>query len=216
MLHALTSSDDLNAGGRPAVPDSSFVAPGAHLIGDVRLGERVSIWFNTVCRADADRITIGDGSNVQDLSMLHCDPGVPLSIGRGVVIGHKALVHGCTIEDDCLIGMGAIVMNKARIGRGSIIGAGAVVLEGFSCEPYSLVVGSPAKVKKVYDASILDRIRKNADSYARRAEYYRASMQTRCVAAGEHKQRPATLLGLCAIAVGVTISVLGVLRRAAT
>ena len=142
--------------------------------------------------------------------MLHCDPGVPLIIGEGVVVGHKALIHGCTIEDDVLIGMGSIVMNKAHIGRGSIVGAGAVVLEGFACEPYSLVVGSPAKVKKVYDGSIVERIRKNARSYQERSKYYQQSMQTT-----ESRPQHNWPLIVGAALAGAAAGAFGVLRRSA-
>eukprot|EP00656_Telonema_subtile_P035971 TRINITY_DN39935_c0_g1_i1.p1 TRINITY_DN39935_c0_g1~~TRINITY_DN39935_c0_g1_i1.p1 ORF type:complete len:231 (+),score=38.09 TRINITY_DN39935_c0_g1_i1:155-847(+) len=176
---ALPLADSNNRGGAPAVPGSAWVAPGATLIGGVSLGEGSSVWFGCVLRADADCISVGAGSNIQDLTMVHCDPGKPLRIGDRVTVGHKALLHGCTIEDDCLIGMGAIIMNDAHIGTGSIVGAGAVVLEGFACPSYSLVVGSPAKLKKSYSNDIsnhLNRIRTNAASYQARAQYYKQNL----------------------------------------
>lgn len=115
--------------------------------GDVAIGEEVNIWHYAVVRADEDRITIGDRTNVQDGAVLHMDEGWPLAIGSGVTIGHRAVVHGCTIEDDVLVGMGAIVMNGAHVGAGSIIAAGAVITSGSEIPPDSLVMGVPAKVR---------------------------------------------------------------------
>ena len=120
-----------------------------------------------------ENISIGDESNIQDLSMGHADPGFPLIVGYRVTIGHHCVVHGCRIEDDCLIGMGAIIMNGVRIGRGSIIGAGAVLLEGMEVPEFSMVVGSPAKVRKTYDESILENIRESAQIYVKRSISYR-------------------------------------------
>ena len=118
-------------------------------------------------------ISIGDESNIQDLSMGHADPGFPLIVGNRVTIGHHCVVHGCRIEDDCLIGMGAIIMNGVRIGRGSIIGAGAVLLEEMEVPEFSMVIGSPAKVRKTYDESILENIRESAQIYVKRSISYR-------------------------------------------
>ena len=120
-----------------------------------------------------ENITIGDESNIQDLSMGHADPGFPLVVGNRVTIGHNCVVHGCRIEDDCLIGMGAIIMNGVKIGRGSIIGAGSVLLEGMEVPDFSMVVGSPAMVKKTYDESILDNIRESAKIYVKRSISYK-------------------------------------------
>tara|TARA_B100000945_G_scaffold320716_1_gene331727 strand:+ start:2845 stop:3282 length:438 start_codon:yes stop_codon:yes gene_type:complete len=139
----------------------------------VKIGAKSSVWFNSVLRGDMEKITIGDESNIQDLSVGHADPGYPLVVGNRVTVGHNCIVHGCLIEDDCLIGMGAIIMNGVRIGRGSIIGAGAVLLEGMEFPEFSMVVGSPAKVKKIYDDSILESIRKSAKIYVKRAISYR-------------------------------------------
>ena len=157
----------------PEIKDTSFVAPNASLIGRVKIGENSSVWFNTVLRGDMETITIGNESNIQDLSMGHADPGFPLLLGNRVTIGHHCVLHGCKIEDDCLIGMGAILMNGVRIGRGSIIGAGAVLLEGMEIPEFSMVIGSPAKIKKTYDESILDNIRKSAKIYVKRSISYR-------------------------------------------
>ena len=157
----------------PEIKETSFVAPNASLIGRVKIGENSSVWFNTVLRGDMETITIGNESNIQDLSMGHADPGFPLVLGNRVTIGHHCVLHGCKIGDDCLIGMGAIVMNGVRIGRGSIIGAGAVLLEGMEIPEFSMVIGSPAKIKKTYDESILDNIRKSAEIYVKRSISYR-------------------------------------------
>ena len=120
-----------------------------------------------------ENISIGDESNIQDLSMGHADPGFPLIVGNRVTIGHHCVVHGCRIKDDCLIGMGAIIMNGVKIGRGSIIGAGAVLLEGMEVPEFSMVVGSPANVRKTYDESILENIRESAQIYVKRSISYR-------------------------------------------
>ena len=157
----------------PQIKETSFIAPNAYLIGRVKIGENSSVWFNTVLRGDMEDISIGDESNIQDLSMGHADPGFPLVVGNRVTIGHHCVVHGCRIEDDCLIGMGAIIMNGAKIGRGSIIGAGAVLLEEMEVPEFSMVVGSPAKVRKTYDESILENIRESAQIYVKRSISYR-------------------------------------------
>lgn len=135
----------------PQLHPSVFIAPTAQIIGNVYIGENSSVWFQTVIRGDLDKITIGERTNIQDLCMCHTDETIPLKIGNGVTIGHRCIVHGCTIEDDCLIGMGAIVMNRAVIGRGSVVAAGTVVLENTTVPPYSLVAGSPGKIKKTYE-----------------------------------------------------------------
>jgi carbonic anhydrase/acetyltransferase-like protein (isoleucine patch superfamily) len=125
---------------------TAYVHPGAHVIGDVTLGARVSVWPTAVLRGDNDAIVIGEDCNVQDGTIVHVDPGLPCTIGRRVAIGHRAIVHGATIADDCLIGMGAILLNRVVVGSGSIVGAGAVCREGMEIPPNSLVVGVPAKV----------------------------------------------------------------------
>ena len=157
----------------PEIKETSFIASNASLIGRVKIGENSSVWFNTVLRGDMEYINIGNESNIQDLSMGHADPGFPLVVGNRVTIGHHCVVHGCRIEDDCLIGMGAIIMNGAKIGRGSIIGAGAVLLEEMEVPEFSMVVGSPAKVRKTYDESILENIRESAQIYVKRSISYR-------------------------------------------
>ena len=150
---------------RPSVPESAWVAPNATLVGDVRLAPRVSVWYQVVIRADGDSITIGGSTNIQDGSVLHTDPGYPISIGAGVSVGHRAVLHGCQVEDDVLVGMGAIVMNGARVGRGSIVGAGSVILEGAEIPPRSLVVGSPGRVRRALHEDEVEHIRTNAVTF---------------------------------------------------
>jgi carbonic anhydrase/acetyltransferase-like protein (isoleucine patch superfamily) len=132
----------------PQVDEAAYVAPTAVLAGDVSLAEGASVWYGAVVRADMAAISLGAGSNLQDNAVIHADPGFPVSIGSGVSIGHLAMLHGCVVEDDCLIGMSSVVMNGARIGRGSIVGAGAVVVEGQQIPPGSLVAGVPARVRR--------------------------------------------------------------------
>jgi len=156
----------------PEIHESVFLAPDSAVIGNVKIGKNSSVWFKTVLRGDADSIYIGEESNIQDLSLGHTDPGKPLFVGNRVTVGHRCILHGCHIEDECLIGMGAILMNDVRVGQGSIIGAGAVLLEGMSVPPFSLVVGSPATVKKTYAAEVLEGICRSAQSYAERAQLY--------------------------------------------
>ena len=128
------------------IDPTAFIAPGAIVLGDVWLGAESSVWYNAVIRGDVDRIAIGEQTNIQDLTMIHADPGIPCTVGNRVTVGHRVILHGCTIEDDCLIGMGAILLNGVRVGRGSIVGAGALLLENMEVAPGSLVVGVPARV----------------------------------------------------------------------
>ncbi|TNF34981.1 MAG: gamma carbonic anhydrase family protein [Gammaproteobacteria bacterium] len=125
-----------------------YIAPNASVIGSVRIGHQASIWFNAVLRADQDVITIGDDCNVQDAAVLHVDPGFPLTLGKGVTIGHKAMVHGCTIGDYSLVGINAVVLNGARIGKYCVIGANALVTEGMEVPDGSVVMGTPGKIRK--------------------------------------------------------------------
>lgn len=159
-------------GRRPAVAESAYIDPSAQVIGDVTIGERVSVWPNVSIRGDVNRIQIGDDSNVQDCSALHVDDDQPLTIGSGVVIGHAAIVHGCTVEDDCLIAMGSTILNGARIGRGSIVAAGALVVEGADIPPGSVVMGVPGKVRRQTTEEDLEAIRENAQSYVRLSREY--------------------------------------------
>jgi carbonic anhydrase/acetyltransferase-like protein (isoleucine patch superfamily) len=142
-------------GRHPQVPASAYVDDSAQLIGDVRLGERASVWFNCVLRGDINEITIGDDSNVQDCSVLHVQGDIPLRIGARVTLGHNVTVHACTLEDRVLIGMGAVVLDRARVGEGSIVAAGAVVKMDTVVPPGSLVAGVPARVvRQLTDADL--------------------------------------------------------------
>ena len=153
---------------------SAFIHPRAFVCGAVTLGARVSVWPFAVVRADTDEIAIGDDSNVQDGCVIHVDRGVPVRIGARVALGHRAIVHGATIEDDCLIGMGATVLNHARIGRGSIVGAGAVVREGQDVPPHSLVVGVPGRVVRETTPEERERIRRTVQAYVELQARHRA------------------------------------------
>jgi carbonic anhydrase/acetyltransferase-like protein (isoleucine patch superfamily) len=149
-----------------------FIAENATVIGRVRVARDVSIWFGTVVRGDNDWIEIGEGSNVQDNSMLHTDPGKVLSIGRNCTIGHKVILHGCTIEDDCLIGMGAIIMNDAIIRKGSVVGAGAVITEGKEFPANSMIIGAPAKALREVKPEMHAGIARATTSYANKIPVY--------------------------------------------
>jgi carbonic anhydrase/acetyltransferase-like protein (isoleucine patch superfamily) len=160
----------------PQVAQSAWVAPGAHVIGDIHLAEESSVWYGAVLRGDTEPIRIGARTNVQDGCVLHADPGYPAIIGEGCVVGHNAVVHGCEIEDDCLVGMGCTILNGAKIGAGSIVAAGAVVPEGREFPPRSLIVGIPAKrVSDVSDEQTTD-IARGASEYVERAAAHRESL----------------------------------------
>ena len=150
---------------RPSVASDAWVAPSAELIGDVHLGAKASVWFTAVIRADNTPILVGTRTNIQEGAMLHSDPDAPLVIGAGVTVGHHAVLHGCTVEDDCLIGMGAILLNHAKIGAGSIVGAGALVTEGKEFPPNSLIVGCPARAIRTLAPETLAMLRASADHY---------------------------------------------------
>jgi len=152
-------------GHTPVLAEGAWAAPGASLIGRVTLAARASVFYGAVVRADADAISIGEGSNVQDNVSIHADFGKPTTVGAGVSIGHNAVLHGCTVEDDCLVGMSATVLNGAVIGRGSLIAAGSVVLEGTVVPPGSLVAGLPAKVRRPLTDAEIEGIRANAAYY---------------------------------------------------
>jgi carbonic anhydrase/acetyltransferase-like protein (isoleucine patch superfamily) len=149
----------------PRIDPTAFIHPHAFVCGDVVLGARVSVWPTAVIRGDTATITIGDESNVQDGTVVHVDHGVPCLIGARVAIGHRAIVHGATVEDDCLIGMGAILLNRVHVGRGSIVGAGAVCREGLVIPPDSLVLGVPGRIVRPTTAEERERIRRTVGSY---------------------------------------------------
>ncbi|MDF2977409.1 MAG: gamma carbonic anhydrase family protein [Actinomycetospora sp.] len=152
-------------GHTPQIDPGAWIAPGAVVAGRVTIGPETGVWYTTVVRADMESVTVGEGTSVQDGTVVHADPGFPASIGDGVTVGHRAVVHGCTVEDDCLIGMGAVILNGATIGRGSIVAAGAVVSQGVVVPPGSLVAGVPGKVRREVSAQEQDMIRASAATY---------------------------------------------------
>jgi carbonic anhydrase/acetyltransferase-like protein (isoleucine patch superfamily) len=150
----------------PKLEEEVFIAPGAWVIGDVVIGKRSSVWFNSVVRGDEHYIRIGCETNVQDSAVLHGTPvDFPLEIGDRVTIGHGAIVHGCIVEDECMIGMGAIVMDGAKIGKGSLVAAGALITPGFVIPPGSLVMGSPGKIIKTLDEAEQKRMLRSVGNY---------------------------------------------------
>jgi carbonic anhydrase/acetyltransferase-like protein (isoleucine patch superfamily) len=154
-------------GVRPVLPPEGryWVAPNASLIGDIRLGEDVGVWFGAVLRGDNEPIAVGARSNIQELSTLHTDMGSPLTIGEDCTIGHNATLHGCTIGEGSLIGIGAVVLNGAKIGRGCLVGARALVTEGKEFPDHSLIIGSPAKAARTLDAEAIAALRGSAAHY---------------------------------------------------
>ena len=158
----------------PVIDERAFVAAGAVVVGNVRLSAESSVWYNAVLRAEAEPIVLGEGSNLQDAVVCHVDAGFPLTIGRSVSVGHGAVLHGCTVEDDCLIGMAATVLNGALVGAGSLVAAGAVVLEGTIVPPGSLVAGVPGKVRRELSEEERDGIRRNAAHYLTHVEEHTA------------------------------------------
>jgi len=153
--------------GEPQIAESACVLAGAVIIGAVKIGERVGVMPNATVRADMDSIMIGDDTNLQDSVTCHCDENKPLTVGRGVSVGHNAVLHGCTIGDGCLIGMHATVMNDAVIGAESLVAAGALVTEGTIVPPRSLVSGLPAKVRRELSEEEVERLRVNAAHYVK-------------------------------------------------
>src|SRR5689334_5285735 len=151
---------------------TAFIHPAALVIGNVTLGARVSVWPTAVIRGDSDTIEIGEDSNVQDGTIVHVDHGVPTRVGKRVAIGHRAIVHGATVEDDCLIAMGAILLNGVHVGTGSIVGAGAVCREGMKIPPNSLVIGVPGRVTRETTDAERERIRMTVGSYLELQQRY--------------------------------------------
>lgn len=170
---ALYSLGDL----APSIDPAAWVAPSADLVGDVRLAARASVWFGAVIRADNTPIILGEESNFQDGAIGHSDPGAPLTIGARVTVGHQAILHGCTVEDEALIGMGARILNGAVIGAQCIVGAGALVTEGKLFEPRSLIVGSPARTIRTLTDDQVAMLRISAAHYAEKAAYYASRLQ---------------------------------------
>ena len=161
----------------PEIDPSAWIAADANLIGRVVIGAEASVWFGATLRGGNEEIAVGQGSNVQEGCVLHTDMGYPLMIGAHCTIGHKAILHGCTIGDGSLIGMGATILNGARIGRGCLIGAGALVTEGKDIPDGSLVMGSPGRVMRVLDAEAQARLLKSAAGYRANAARFRAGLR---------------------------------------
>jgi carbonic anhydrase/acetyltransferase-like protein (isoleucine patch superfamily) len=162
---------------RPTVAESAWVAPNAAVIGQVTLGKRASVWFNATVRGDSEPIVIGDDSNIQDGAVLHTDEGVPLVVGEGVTVGHQAMLHGCVIGDGSLVGIQAVILNRAVIGRECLVGAGALVTEGKEFPDGSLILGAPAKVVRTLDAGERAQLRESAEHYARHQHYFRSELR---------------------------------------
>jgi gamma-carbonic anhydrase len=158
----------------PKVEQSAYIDPSAQVIGDVTIGARSSVWCNATLRGDVNRIVLGEETNIQDNSVLHGELDMyPVILGDRVTVGHMVTLHGCVVEDDCLIGIGAIVLNGARVGRGSVVAAGALVPEGMQIPPESLVMGMPAKIKRPVNEDEKARFRENAQRYVRYRQEYR-------------------------------------------
>lgn len=166
-------------GQAPELPadDRYFIAETAVVIGKVRLLRDASVWFGAVLRGDNEWIEIGEGSNVQESSTLHTDMGFPMTIGKGCVIGHNVILHGCTIGDRSLIGMGSIVMNGARIGNNCVVGAGAIITEGKEFPDNSLIIGAPAKVIRTLDDATVAKMMTGAEGYVRNSQRFKAGLK---------------------------------------
>jgi carbonic anhydrase/acetyltransferase-like protein (isoleucine patch superfamily) len=161
----------------PTIDDSAFVADTANVIGKVTLEANASVWFGVTIRGDNERITVGENSNVQEGTVMHTDIGYPLTLGRGVTVGHQAMLHGCTVGDGSLIGIQAVILNGAVIGKGCLVGAGALVTEGKQFPDHSLILGSPAKVVRTLTPEDLLRLQGNAASYVARGQLFKAQLK---------------------------------------
>lgn len=160
----------------PTIAESAWVAPNATVIGNVLMEEESSVWFNVVIRGDHDLMTIGARSNIQDGTVIHTDTGITMTVGEGVTVGHQAMIHGCTIGDNSLIGIQAVILNRAKIGKNCLIGAGSLIPEGKEIPDNSLVMGTPGKVvRQLTDAEIL-MLKGSADHYVQNARRYREQL----------------------------------------
>jgi len=166
---------DLN-GTRPKVDPDCYVAPGAHVIGDVELQSGVSVWFNAVIRGDVETITIGKNSNIQDGSVLHADQGFPLNVGEGVTVGHQVMIHGCEIGNHSLIGIQTVILNGAKIGEESIVGAKALITEGKQFPPRSLIIGSPAKAVRTLTDQEVQFLKGSALHYQSNGQHFKKTL----------------------------------------
>lgn len=161
----------------PEVAESAWIADSAQVMGRVSLGPDASVWFGTVVRGDTESITIGEGSNIQDASVLHADMGKPLVVGRHVTVGHQVMLHGCTIGDESLIGIGAVVLNGARIGKNCLVGAGSLVTEGKEFPDGSMIIGSPAKAIRQLSPEQIEGLRQSAKHYIDNARRFKAGLR---------------------------------------
>ena len=161
----------------PQIAETAWVADSAQIIGRVTLESDASLWFGVVARGDTDHLHIGAGSNIQDGCVLHADSGQPLVVGRYVTVGHKAMLHGCTIGDETLIGIGAVVLNGAKIGRNCLVGAGALVTEGKEFPDGSMILGSPAKAVRALTPEQIDGIRRSAQHYIANAHRFQMGLK---------------------------------------
>ena len=164
-------------GKSPQVDTTAWIADSAEVMGAVTLGPDASVWFGCVLRGDTETMTIGEGSNIQDLSVLHADVGQPLTIGRHVTVGHKVMLHGCTIGDESLIGIGAVVLNGAKIGKNCLVGAGSLVTEGKEFPDGSMIVGSPARAIRQLTPEQIEGLRRSAQHYIDNARMFRATLK---------------------------------------
>lgn len=161
----------------PAIDPSAYVADSANLIGKVTVGANSTVWFGVTMRGDNERITIGANTNVQEGTVMHTDMGYPLTLGDNVSVGHKAMLHGCTVGDGSLIGIQAVILNGAKIGKGCLVGAGALVTEGKEFPDNTLIVGMPAKAIRTLTQEDLDRLQGNADGYVQRGKRFKAELK---------------------------------------
>ena len=164
-------------GSVPQVAPSAWVADNAQVMGDVVLGEGSSVWFGVTVRGDTARITVGEGSNIQDGSVLHADEGLPLTVGAHVTVGHQVMLHGCTVGDGSLIGIGAIVLNGAKIGKHCLVGAGSLVTEGKEFPDGSMILGSPAKAVRSLTPEQIEGLRQSARHYTKNAARFRSGLK---------------------------------------
>lgn len=164
-------------GKTPQVDSTAWIADSAQVMGHVTLGPDASVWFGCVLRGDTESMTIGEGSNIQDLTVMHADHGLPLTIGKHVTVGHKVMLHGCTIGDESLIGIGAVVLNGARIGKNCLVGAGSLVTEGKEFPDGSMIMGTPAKVVRQLTPEQIEGLRLSAQHYIDNARMFRATLK---------------------------------------
>lgn len=164
-------------GKTPQVAPGAWIADSAQVMGNVTVGPDASIWFGCVLRGDTESMSIGEGSNIQDLTVMHADRGLPLTVGKHVTVGHKVMLHGCTIGDESLIGIGAVVLNGAKIGKNCLVGAGSLVTEGKEFPDGSMIMGSPARVVRQLTPEQIEGLRSSAKHYVENARKFRATLK---------------------------------------